>query len=75
MFNGLAQRKSRGRFRISGPNPNGPILIESNSLSEPEEDMAAVLVAVELCRDLGNSEAFTPLVSGETASGREIDRA
>jgi choline dehydrogenase len=68
MFNGLAQPKSRGRLRLSGPNPNDLILIEPNSLSEPE-DMAAALVAVELCRDLGNSDSFKPLVTGETAPG------
>ncbi|MGV1872573.1 GMC family oxidoreductase [Agrobacterium rosae] len=68
MFNGLAQPKSRGRLRLSGPNTNDPILIEPNSLSEPE-DMAAALAAVELCRELGNSDGFMPLVSGETAPG------
>jgi choline dehydrogenase len=73
MFNGLAQPKSRGRLRLSGPDTNDPMLIEPNSLSEPE-DMAAALAAVELCRELGNSEAFTPLVSGETAPGSR-DRA
>nr|WP_246813037.1 GMC family oxidoreductase [Rhizobium changzhiense] len=68
MFNGLAQPKSRGRLRLSGPNTNDPILIEPNSLSAPE-DMAAALAAVELCRELGNSDAFTPLVTGEAAPG------
>ncbi|MBM6593579.1 GMC family oxidoreductase [Microvirga pudoricolor] len=73
MFAGLAQPRSRGRMRLSGANSANPILIEPNSLSEPE-DMAAALVAVELCRDLGNSEAFAPLVTGETAPGAR-DRA
>jgi choline dehydrogenase len=68
MFNGLAQPKSRGRLRLSGPDVNDPILIDPNSLSEPE-DMAAALAAVELCRELGNSEGFKPLVTGETAPG------
>ena len=68
MFNGLAQPKSRGRLRLSGPDMSDPMLIEPNSLSAPE-DMAAALVAVELCRELGNSDAFTPLVTGETAPG------
>ncbi|MBB3138557.1 choline dehydrogenase-like flavoprotein [Rhizobium pisi] len=31
--------------------------------------MAAALAAVELCRELGNSEGFSPLVTGETAPG------
>ncbi|MGV6876424.1 GMC family oxidoreductase [Pseudochelatococcus sp. B33] len=73
MFAGLAQPKSRGRLRLSGPDAHHPILIEPNSLSEPE-DMAAALVAVELCREVGNSEAFTPLVKSETAP-RARDRA
>lgn len=68
MFTGLAQPKSRGRLRLSGPNVHDAILIEPNFLSEPE-DMAAALAAVELCRELGNSSAFTPLVTGETAPG------
>ncbi|MBA1346974.1 MULTISPECIES: GMC family oxidoreductase [Rhizobium] len=68
MFNGLAQPKSRGWLRLSGPNASDPILIEPNSLSEPE-DMAAALAAVELCRGLGNSHAFKPLVTAETAPG------
>lgn len=69
MFNGLAQPKSRGRLRLSGPDINDPVLIEPNSLSEPE-DMAAALAAVELCRELGNSDGFRPLVTGETAPGQ-----
>ncbi|XRS45404.1 GMC family oxidoreductase (plasmid) [Ensifer sp. R-19] len=68
MFNGLAQPKSRGRLRLSGPDVNDPVLIEPNSLSEPE-DMVAALAAVELCRELGNSDGFQPLVSRETAPG------
>ncbi|MGZ2375154.1 choline dehydrogenase [Sinorhizobium medicae] len=73
MFSGLAQPKSRGRLRLSGPNTNDPILIEPNSLSEPE-DVAAALAAVELCRELGNSDAFTPLVACEAVPGTR-DRA
>lgn len=72
MFAGLAQPKSRGRLRLSGPDARDPILIEPNSLSEPE-DMSSALAAVELCREIGNSEAFTPLVKGETAP-RSRDR-
>nr|WP_246708030.1 GMC family oxidoreductase [Ensifer oleiphilus] len=68
MFNGLAQPKSRGRLRLSGPNADDSILIEPNSLSEPQ-DMAAALAAVELCREIGNGDGFKPLVTGETAPG------
>lgn len=68
MFAGLAQPKSRGRLKLSGAGVNDPILIEPNSLSEPE-DLSAAIAAVELCREMGNSAAFAPLVTGETAPG------
>jgi choline dehydrogenase len=73
MFAGLAQPKSRGRLRLSGPEHDDPILIEPNSLSEPE-DVAAALAAVELCREIGNNEAFVQLVQGETAPGQRDRR-
>lgn len=66
MFAGLAQPKSRGRLTLTGARPTDPILIETNALSEPE-DMAAALRTVELCRELGNSDVFEPLVKRETA--------
>lgn len=73
MFAGLAQPKSRGRLRLSGPDHGDPVLIEPNCLSEPE-DMAAALAAVELCREVGNSQAFVQLVSSEAAPGRRDRR-
>lgn len=69
MFAGLAQPKSRGRLRLSGAGVNDSVLIEPNSLSEPE-DVETAIAAVELCRELGNSQAFQPLVRGETAPGK-----
>ncbi|KZY41389.1 oxidoreductase [Roseovarius sp. HI0049] len=68
MFAGLAQPKSRGRLRLSGPNVGDPILIEPNALSEPE-DIATAFAAVEICREIGNHEAFAPLVRQEAAPG------
>ncbi|WP_376984364.1 GMC family oxidoreductase [Bosea sp. R86505] len=73
MFAGLAQPKSRGRLRLSGPNAGDPMLIEPNALSEPE-DIQAALAAVELCREIGNARAFDDLVERETAPGLR-DRA
>ncbi|WP_082359054.1 GMC family oxidoreductase N-terminal domain-containing protein [Bosea sp. AAP35] len=73
MFAGLAQPKSRGRLRLSGPNADDPMLIEPNALSAPE-DVEAAIAAVELCRDIGNARAFDELVARETAPGLR-DRA
>lgn len=69
MFAGLAQPKSRGRLRLSGAGIDDAMLIEPNSLSEPE-DVTTAITAVELCRELGNGAAFMPLVRGETAPGQ-----
>ena len=64
MFAGLAQPKSRGHLRLSGPDPRDAMLIVPNSLSEPE-DMAAALASVALCRELGNHRTFGGLVKRE----------
>lgn len=64
MFAGLAQPKSRGRLRLSGPGPHDPVMIEPNSLSEPE-DMAAAFTTIELCRELGNSPHLASLIKRE----------
>lgn len=74
MFAGLAQPKSRGRLRLSGPEADDPILIEPNALSAPE-DLETALAAVELCRDIGNHEAFAPVVRQEVAPGSRNRKA
>lgn len=69
MFAGLAQPKSRGRVRLSGPDLGDAMLIEPNSLSEPE-DMVAARATIELCREIGNHPAFGGLVQREVAPQR-----
>lgn len=64
MFAGLAQPKSRGRIRLSGPRPEDPVVVAPNSLSEPE-DLETAFRTIELCRELGNSDLFRPLVKRE----------
>lgn len=64
MFAGLARPKSRGRLRLSGPDPGDPILIEPNALSAPE-DLAAAFRTIELCREVGNSRRLDSLVKRE----------
>ncbi len=73
MFTGLAQPKSRGKLRLSGPSPLDPMLIEANFLSAPE-DMAAAFETIELCREIGNSQNLRPLVKREVVPGPR-DRA
>lgn len=68
MFAGLARPESRGRIRLTGADPNAPIEIDANALSH-SDDMEAALACVELCRELGNAQAFRPHVVGEALPG------
>ncbi|WP_286790589.1 MULTISPECIES: GMC family oxidoreductase [unclassified Pseudomonas] len=74
MFAGLARPVSRGRVRLSGAGPQDAPLIEPESLSAPE-DMAAALASIDLCRAIGNSEAFNGLVKREVVPGPKERRA
>jgi choline dehydrogenase len=68
LFGGVAQPKSRGRIRLTGPNPLDPIQIEENALSHPD-DLKAAIVSVELCREIGNSAPLRPLTKREVMPG------
>jgi choline dehydrogenase len=60
--------KSRGRLRLTGPNPLDPIQIEANMLSHPA-DLTAAIAIVELCREIGNSRALKPYAKREVMPG------
>lgn len=68
MFAGLAHPKSRGRVRLASADPMIAPRIELNTFSHPD-DLKAALACVELCRDLGNTRAFAPLVTREAMPG------
>lgn len=74
MFAGLAQPKSRGRLRLSGSGLHDKMLIEPNTLSDPQ-DMAAAMATIELCRELGNHSAFGDLVRREVVPQQRDRRA
>jgi len=61
-------RKGRGQIRLTGPNPDDPIQIESNTLSHPD-DLKAAVACVELCREIGNSAALRPFTKREVMPG------
>ena len=65
---GVVAPKSRGRIRLSGPNPNDPLLIDSNTLAHPN-DLRAAIACVELCREIGNSASLSPYVKREVMPG------
>jgi len=55
---------SRGRLRLTGPNPSDPIEIEANILAHPA-DLEAAKHCVELSREIGNSAALRPFAKRE----------
>jgi choline dehydrogenase len=68
MFAGLALPKSRGRVSLRNAEPLATPRLELNTLSHPD-DVTAAIACVEVCRALGNSRAFEPLVARESMPG------
>lgn len=69
MFAGLAHPKSRGVVRLSGPDVTDPVMIEANTLADPD-DLRMAIATIELCRELGNDAAFRELVKREVMPGK-----
>ena len=53
---------------MSGPDPGAPMRIEANLLSHPD-DVKAALAGVELCREVGNSQALRSFARREVMPG------
>lgn len=68
MFAGLAHPESRGRLRLRSANPLAPLAIDADFLSDAR-DVTTAASCVELCRALGNAQAFRPFVRGEAMPG------
>jgi len=64
MLPGVVRPKSRGRIRLTGPGPLDPVELDANVLAEPD-DLKALMVCVELCREIGNSPALRPFSKRE----------
>jgi choline dehydrogenase len=65
---GISRPKSRGRLRLTGPNPHDPIEVDANTFGDPA-DVKTAMACVELCREIGNSAALGPFVSREVMPG------
>ncbi len=68
MVGSIVRPKSRGRIRLTGPNPLDPLQIEPHHLSHPD-DLKAAIACVELCREIGNSAALRPFAKREVMPG------
>ena len=65
---GISHPSSRGRLRLTGPDPLDPIHIEANTLAHPD-DLKAAIACVERLREVGNSAPLRPFVKREVMPG------
>src|SRR5215472_13743261 len=70
LIGNVVQPKSRGRVRLTGSDPADPVRIEANYLSVLD-DRKAAFACLELCREIGNSNALRPFVGREIIPGLE----
>jgi choline dehydrogenase len=68
LVGGLAHPRSRGRLRLTGPDPHHPIQIDANTFDDPD-DMKVAVACLELCRAIGNSGPLRSLVKREVFPG------
>jgi choline dehydrogenase len=71
MWCGVVRPKSRGRVRLSGPDPLDAILIETNMLSHPD-DMKAAIACIDRAREIGNSAPLARFAKREVMPGNLI---
>jgi choline dehydrogenase len=69
LLGNVVQPKSRGHIRLTGPDPDDPIQIEANLLSDPD-DRKALLECASLCREIGNLDALRPFLKQEILPGK-----
>ncbi|MEE6138130.1 GMC oxidoreductase [Mycobacterium sp. 050128] len=68
LFGSPTHPKSRGRVRLTGPDPHDPIQIEANALSDPH-DVKTGIACIETLREIGNSAELRPFMTREVMPG------
>jgi len=59
---------SRGAIHLTGPNPNDPVRIDANYLSDPQ-DLKNLISGLSIAREIGNSAALQPFTGREVSPG------
>jgi choline dehydrogenase len=72
----LVQPTSRGVVRLASANPNDPLIIDANYLGT-DQDLKAVMKAIDAARELGRQTAFdavrdAELIPGPKAGAEEV---
>ncbi len=65
---GLVRPHSRGHVALTGPRASDPVRVQANFLSD-RRDVRALLRAIALCREIGNSAPLRPFAARELMPG------
>jgi choline dehydrogenase len=68
---GLVQPKSRGHIALRSAKPSDRPIVNANFLSHPD-DVMALAVGIEMCRDIGNAAPLRKLSKREVAPARKL---
>jgi choline dehydrogenase len=68
---GLVQPKSRGHIALRSAKPSDRPIVHANFLSHPD-DVKALAVGIEMCRDIGNAAPLRKLSRREVAPARKL---
>jgi choline dehydrogenase len=68
VFGGLMRPHARGQVKLTGPDPEDPVQIDANYLSNPD-DLKAAIACVEICRAVGNAAPLQDYVKREVMPG------
>jgi choline dehydrogenase len=68
---GLVQPKSRGYIALRSAKPSDRPIVNANFLSHPD-DVKALAVGIEMCREIGNAAPLRKLSRREVAPGKKL---
>jgi choline dehydrogenase len=69
---GITKPKSRGTVRLTGVDPDAPLLIDPNYFAHPD-DMKVMIQAVRLSREIGAQDALAGWNDGEHFPGTDLE--
>lgn len=72
LFGGLSHPRSRGRVTLTGADPDDPVRIEANTLTDPA-DMTTAIACIDQMREMGNAAALRGFRKREVMPGRLDD--
>jgi choline dehydrogenase len=72
LMGGMVRPVSRGSLRLTGPTPEDPVALDPNILA-CEIDVASLVAAVDLCRQIGAAAALREWGAVERYPGPSVD--